>query len=107
MIAFIKHYEKDTHSQPDLSETSEKPYHYHSHPKDLEENRFLYWMSVSMENEPMDRCPCLIAILRLLKGSLTGFSAHCSLRSLNRVCNIGWAENGPAAVVCPLMHPVK
>ena len=40
-----------------------------------------------------------------LKGSLTEFLviSHCSLRPPNRVCNIGWAENGPSAVLCPML----
>ena len=33
--------------------------------------------------------------------------SHCSLRSPNGVCVIGWAENGPGAVLCPLVLPVK
>ena len=55
---------------------------------------------------------CLLASVAggsvTLKGRLTGFLgiSHCSLRSPNRVCNIGWAENGPGAVLCSLIHPV-
>ena len=37
---------------------------------------------------------------------LKGIS-HYSLRSPNRVCNIGWAENGPGAVLCTLTQPFE
>ena len=35
-----------------------------------------------------------------------GGISHCSLGSPNRVCNIGWAENGPGAVICPFFSSV-
>ena len=35
---------------------------------------------------------------------LLGIS-HCSLRFPNRVCNIGWAENAPVALLYALMQP--
>ena len=41
-----------------------------------------------------------------LKGRFFRSISHCSLRSPNRVCYIGWAENGPGAVLCPLFFSV-
>ena len=54
-----------------------------------------------------ERCVGLINTAVPLKGSLTDFIGYCSLRSPNRLCNIGWAEDGPGAVLCTLMQPCE